>query len=113
MLRFVRITLGRSAIGERRIVSSASPYRSGRVAPPAADPSQATGRVKGRDNQLHRARVLEVRIHLPPAASQQTFGSSQDDARCSTIGRIGAVTGPSAIKTPLQPDPRPSPRAPE
>jgi len=32
----------------------------GRVARPAADPSQATGRVKRRDNQLHRARVLEV-----------------------------------------------------
>jgi predicted ATPase len=25
-----------------------------------------------------------VRIHLPPAVSQQTFGSFQDDARCST-----------------------------
>jgi len=34
--------------------------RGGRVAPPAADPSQATGRVKRRDNQLHRARVLDV-----------------------------------------------------
>jgi len=29
------------------------------VVPPAADPSQAPGRVKRRDNQLHRARVLE------------------------------------------------------
>jgi hypothetical protein len=26
---------------------------------------------------------LKVRIQLPPAVSQQTFGSSQDDARCS------------------------------
>ena len=43
----------------------------GRVAPPASDPSQATGRVKRRDNQLHCARVLEVRIQSPPAASQQ------------------------------------------
>jgi len=25
---------------------------------------------------------LNVRIHSPPAVSQQTFGSSQDDARC-------------------------------
>jgi hypothetical protein len=33
-------------------------------------------REKG-DNQLHRARVLEVRIQSPPAESQQTFGSSQ------------------------------------
>jgi len=32
--------------------------RGGRVAPPAADPSQPTGRVKRRDNQIHRARVL-------------------------------------------------------
>jgi hypothetical protein len=48
-----------------------------------------------------------VRIRLPPAASQQTFGSSQDDARCSTIGRIGAVTGPSAIKTPTPAGPAP------
>jgi hypothetical protein len=43
--------------------------RGGRVAPPPADPSQATGRVKRRDNQLHRARVLEVRIQPPPAES--------------------------------------------
>src|SRR6516162_9556446 len=43
--------------------------RGGQVAPPAANPSQATGRVKRHDNQLHRARVLEVRIHLPPAES--------------------------------------------
>ena len=27
---------------------------------------------------------LNVRIHSPPAVSQQTFGSSQDDARCSS-----------------------------
>jgi hypothetical protein len=31
-------------------------------------------REKG-DNQLHRARVLEVRIHLPPPESLRTFGS--------------------------------------
>ena len=46
--------------------------RGGRVAPLAADPSQATGPVKRPDNQLHRARVLEVRIRSPPAASPQT-----------------------------------------
>jgi predicted nucleic acid-binding protein len=39
------------------------------VAWPAADPSQATGRVKRHDNQLHRARVLQVRIQSPPADS--------------------------------------------
>jgi len=58
--------------------------RSGSAGPPhvtasarggETDPSQATGRVKKRDNQLHRARVLEVRIQSPPAESQQTFGS--------------------------------------
>jgi hypothetical protein len=54
---------------------SRSADRGGRVAPPAADPSQATGRVKRRDNQLHRARVLEVRIQSPPAESLRTFGS--------------------------------------
>src|SRR6516162_160441 len=43
--------------------------RGGQVAPPAANPSQATGRVKRHDNQLHRARVLEVRIQSPPAES--------------------------------------------
>ena len=37
---------------------------------------------KWADNQTDRARVLDVRIHLPPAGSQQTFGSSQVDARC-------------------------------
>jgi len=45
------------------------------VAWPAADPSQATGRVKRHDNQLHRARVLQVRIQSPPAVSLQTIGS--------------------------------------
>ena len=30
-----------------------------------------------RDNQIRGARVLEVRIHLSPAVSQQTFGSSK------------------------------------
>ena len=48
-------------------ICSRSADRGGRVAPPAADPSQATGRVKRHDNQLHRARVLEVRIQSPPA----------------------------------------------
>ena len=52
------------------VIRSRSADRGGRVAPPAADPSQATGRVKRRDNQLHRARVLEVRIQSPPAESQ-------------------------------------------
>ena len=47
--------------------------RGGRVAPPPADPSQATGRVKRRDNQLHRARVLEVRIQPPPAGESTNF----------------------------------------
>ena len=35
---------------------------------------QATGRVKRHDNQLHPARVLEVRIESPPARSLRTFG---------------------------------------
>jgi hypothetical protein len=39
--------------------------RGGRVAPAAADPSQVIRRVKGRDNQLHCYRVLEVRIQSP------------------------------------------------
>jgi hypothetical protein len=32
-----------------------------------ANPSQATGARKRGDRQLHRFRVLEVRIHSPPA----------------------------------------------
>src|SRR6516162_7894856 len=47
--------------------------RGGRIVPPAADPSHATGRVKRHDNQLHPARVLEVRIHLPPAENLLFF----------------------------------------
>jgi len=35
----------------------------------------APGLHKRGDNPVYRARVLEVRIHLPPAESQQTFGS--------------------------------------
>ena len=55
----------------RPILSGTRPKatRSAIVVPPAADPTQATGSVKRRDNQMHRARVLEVRIHLPPAKS--------------------------------------------
>ena len=45
----------------------------GRI-PPSVDSSQATGRVKRRDNQLHRARVLEVRIPLAPADSPSLAG---------------------------------------
>ena len=33
---------------------------------------------------LDRKSPIQVRIRLAPAVSQQTFGSSQDDARCST-----------------------------
>src|SRR6516225_5038897 len=51
--------------------------RGGQVAPPAANPSQATGRVKRHDNQLHRARVLEVRIQSPPPVSLANFRSRQ------------------------------------
>jgi hypothetical protein len=67
----LRIKYSETKIG----ICSRSGDRSGRVARPAADPSQATGRVKRRDNQRHRARVLEVRIQSPPAESLQTFGS--------------------------------------
>ena len=50
-----QILIGNSetAIG----VCSRSADRGGRVARPAPDPSQVTGRYKGRDNQLHRART--------------------------------------------------------
>jgi hypothetical protein len=37
----------------------------------ARRPSQAAGYDKRSDKQIDRARVLEVRIHLPPAVSQQ------------------------------------------
>ena len=39
-----------------------------------------------------------VRIHLPPAVSQQTFGSSQDHARCST--RCHRVHPDTGFRTP-------------
>ena len=38
------------------------------------EPAEQTIR-KGSDNQIDRARVLEVRIQSSPAESQQTFGS--------------------------------------
>jgi len=60
----------------RRLVSALeAPIAVAGSPPPAADPSQATGRVKRRDNQLHRARVLEVRTHSPPAMTLRTIGS--------------------------------------
>src|SRR5262249_56996919 len=52
-----------------------------KVAWPAADPSQATGCVKRHDNQLHRARVLEVRIQSPPADSPSLTGSRAPRSR--------------------------------
>jgi hypothetical protein len=42
-----------------------------------ADPSQAAGYDKRSDKQIDRARVLEVRIHLPPPASLRTFSPSR------------------------------------
>jgi hypothetical protein len=43
-------------------------------------PAQATRRHKTGDNQIHRARVLEVRIHLPPAGSLlRTSGGCRRD----------------------------------
>src|SRR5689334_22416178 len=36
-------------------------------------PVQATGREKRGDDQIYRARVLEVRIHSPPAESRMNF----------------------------------------
>src|SRR6516162_641769 len=38
-------------------------------------------------NQIHCTRVRKVRIQFPPAVSQQTFGSSQDNA----VVRLGAT----------------------
>jgi hypothetical protein len=58
-----------------------------------AVPRSRTGRVKGRDNQLHRARVLEVRIHSAPAVSQANFGVHDLDEVLSgsTIARLKEV----------------------
>src|SRR6516164_8821100 len=42
--------------------------------PQHADPSQAIGARKSGDNQLHRFRVLEVRIQSPPADSPSLAG---------------------------------------
>ena len=41
-----------------------------------ADSSTQLDARKGATIQTHRVRVLEVRIHLPPAASLQTLGPS-------------------------------------
>ena len=78
----LRIKYTETTIG----ISSRSGDRSGRVARPAADPSQATGRVKRLDNQRHRARVLEVRIQSPPAESPQTIGSAPAISRARFQG---------------------------
>jgi len=45
-----------------------------RPARPLAHAMKSSRAAQRSDNQLDRARVLEVRIHLPPAESQQTFG---------------------------------------
>src|SRR6516165_4981778 len=70
-------------------ICSRSADRGGRVAPSAADPSQATGRVKRHDNQLHRARVLEVRIQSPPAESPSNLAGNATDARSGLSTRMG------------------------
>ena len=45
-----------------------------------ADPSQAAGYDKRGDRQIDRARVLEVRIHSPPAESHANFRFLSDAA---------------------------------
>src|SRR5215831_20817394 len=66
----------------------AAPRPAAKIAQPVADTALYQKRSPGphpiakhnppkrADNQIDRARVLEVRIHLPPALSQQTTGSS-------------------------------------
>ena len=68
--------------------------RGGRVAPPAADPSQATGRLKMRDNQLYRARALEVRIHLPPPESPTNYRLLPDFITLGAVESVGSGRTP-------------------
>jgi len=60
----------------------------------------------GRDSSLHRARVLEVRIRLPPAVSQANFRiaplarpiSSNTSPNCSSHFREDRLTRPSPTR---------------
>ena len=66
-----------------------------------ADPSQAAGYDKRSDKQIDRARVLEVRIHLPPAWSLvRTCGG---DARpdCADVGAAGTAFDTSLLRVRL------------
>jgi len=97
----LRIKYTETTIG----ISSRSGDRSGRVARPAADPSQATGRVKRLDNQRHRARVLEVRIQSPPAESPQTIGSAPAISRARFQGSPRRASAPARSPSRVQPPP--------
>jgi hypothetical protein len=50
-------------------------------------------RHKQSDNQIHRARVLEIRIHLPPAVSHANLVLSRPTTRRGTSWNAEAAVG--------------------
>ena len=79
MPRTVSLRAASRAIGSSACASSSRPKPSS----PGANVND-----RERDNQIHRARVLEVRIHLPPAERvKQTIGSSAVEPTSLILGR--------------------------
>src|SRR6202008_4768655 len=52
-------------------------------------PVRATGREKRGDDQIHRARVLEARIHSPPA--ERCYGAGGEKMAISSLTSIDGV----------------------
>jgi hypothetical protein len=87
MPRTVSLRAASRAIGNSACASSSRPKPSS----PGANVND-----RERDNQIHRARVLEVRIHLPPAKSLQTISSA---ARRLPRREQGATYRQSGVNT--------------
>ena len=66
---------------------------------PARSTASANVNDRERNNQIHRVRVREVRIHPPPAESQQTFGSASSLELQNRVQHQEATNPPIVAKT--------------
>ena len=70
-----------------RAPSNGLPLMKKRAEPQHADPPQATGARKRGDDQLHRFRVLESRIHSPPepCRSRNARNAAEIQGYCTAV----------------------------
>jgi hypothetical protein len=84
--------------GWRIGICSRSADRRGRVAPPAANPSQTTGRVKRHGNQLHRARVLKSANPVPSNEESANFRSLNGRRYPESATNLAGVVIPRPVR---------------